>query len=424
MSSIPSLSESPRRLNAAWLIAWIVAVTVIVAATLADARPRREPRVGPLETSLSTRYDEAGRPVVTVTVGQPYRALVFTRGEAGDYASELRVTVIARRDGRQVAGAVRSIRTTSGDAEGTRTETRLTCSVPVPLDDDRPVKLDIRAEVVGTSRWWHRELEYAPGGGGIPWYFTSFAWNLTNDGAGILSLEQRVDSLRVDVGLGLRPGGAVGSGATRFIAAVRDAQGTERILSVKDLPLPGDSDSLSIRVAAPASEFPFGLQTLAIRLEGDHEARLELSPDHELVNLGVPFLDDTAWRRHVGWLDEIVPDKADRRTLAEMPPDSRAAAWHSLWEARGPDLDPDEAGHLERIVEADRRFGRFGRGALSDRGRILIRYGRPDKVDYHGMEPNVSGEWEVWYYRQIGVRVVFYDPYALGDYRLYAELPY
>jgi len=421
MSPTPFPPDRRRRAGSAAL----AVLLLLTAVSVAGARGRPEPRTGPLETSLSTRYDEQGHPVVSVTVSRAYRAMVFTRTAAGNFAAELRVTVIARRDGRQVAGAVRSVRAVVSDAEASRTDVRLDCTVPVALDGERPVELDIRAEVVDTSRWWNRKLRYAPGGGGgIPWYFTTFAWNLTTDGAATLSLAQRVDSLRVDVGLSVRPGDFDSARPTRLVAAVRDAQGAERILEERALPPARNVDSLVVRIAAPASEFPFGLQTLAIRLEDDRETRLDLSPDHELVNLGVPFTDDSAWRRHVGWLEEIVTEKSERRALSSLPAARRAEAWRLVWVDRGPDQEPNEAEHLGRIVEADRRFGRFGRGALSDRGRTMIRYGRPDKVDHHGMDPNVSGEWEVWYYREKGLRVVFYDPYALGDYRLYAETRY
>ena len=368
MSPIPSRSDRTR--GRTFLAAVLIAL--LFTASTAEARRRADPRPEPLETALATRYDAEGRPVVTVTIAQPHRALVFTRDAEGGFDCELRVTVIVRRDGHQVAGGVHSERVRVADAGATRAETRLSCTVPVTLDADRPVKLDIRAEVVGTSRWWRRELEYAPGGGGaIPWYFTTFAWNL-DDGAAGLSLEQRVDSLRVEVGLGRRPGdGDVA--AARFLASVRDAQGAERILAERDLSADQHADSLLIRFSAATAVFPFGLQTLTIRLQDGHGARLDLSPDHELVNLGVPFGDDEAWRRHVGWLEDVVPDKGDRRVLAELPVSRRAEAWRDLWEARGPDRQPDESEHLGRIVEADRRFGRFGRGALSDRGRILIR---------------------------------------------------
>lgn len=402
----------------------VVTALLLLGAASAGAVDRPDPHHGPLHVSLGTRFDDAGKPLAIVTVRQPRHALVYRRDGEG-FAVRLRVTAIARAGGRQVAGAVAMVPDRVESSAATRAQEPVVCTVTVALPDDRPVELEVRAEVVDSSRWWTRTIDYAPGGGdGIPWYFTTFDWNLEEGELARLRLGARVDSLRLRIGLGRRPGDTAGARPTRLVASLRDAVGAERPLAERPLPQPADAESLTVRLAFATDSFPFGLQTLAIRLEDDQDGRLDLSPARDLVNLDIPFHDDAAWRRHVEWLEMIVRDDGERRVLVETPAPRRAAAWRAVWDARPRDAEPDEAEHLRRIVESDRRFGRFGRGARSDRGRILIIYGEPDRVDSVGMQANVSGEWEVWYYRRLGVKVVFHDPYAMGDFRLYAELPY
>jgi GWxTD domain-containing protein len=59
------------------------------------------------------------------------------------------------------------------------------------------------------------------------------------------------------------------------------------------------------------------------------------------------------------------------------------------------------------------------RGALTDRGQILIRYGKPDDID---RQYSNIGErsYEIWYYHNIqgGVIFVFVDRRGLGNFEL------
>lgn len=403
------------------------ALALLLLAAWAGAAPgpdRGEPRREPLDVELTARFAEDGAAGVAVTVAMPYRSLVFTRtGDA--WTGELRVTVSARRDGRTAAGAVGAGRAVASDYAATRAGERLRVTVPVDLPDDRPVTLAVRAEVPGTARWWERELEFAPGAGrSIPWAFAGFGWNLPADHEEGLRLDALLDSLRVTVDLAPRPARALRDvRPTSLILALHDGQGAVRELARLPLPAPDGGAGLSRGVALDPAGLPFGLQTLSVRLEDDRGVVLPLVPDHPFVNLGVPFADDATWRRHVGWLEPRNDRDADLDALARLPRGERAAAWRAFWDARPPDARPDETEHLLRIVEADRRFGRFGRGALSDRGRYFVRYGPPASVDSHVMDAAVAGDWEVWYYPAEGFRVIFHDAYGLGDFREYARMP-
>ena len=80
--------------------------------------------------------------------------------------------------------------------------------------------------------------------------------------------------------------------------------------------------------------------------------------------------------------------------------------------------------HLLRIVGADRRYGRFGRGSLSDRGRVFIRYGEPDRVEQIDDASVRESRWEIWYYSQLGLRFSFLDQHGMSDFQLHETQRY
>jgi GWxTD domain-containing protein len=84
--------------------------------------------------------------------------------------------------------------------------------------------------------------------------------------------------------------------------------------------------------------------------------------------------------------------------------------------------------HYRRIVFANERFGTNVRGWRTDRGRVYITFGPPDKIESHGEgssdEDRESGkQGEKWHYRYLeglgeNVDLEFVDPSHSGDYRL------
>jgi len=416
------MPRTPSRSEARALAALLTALALAGCAT--SGLDRGQPRREPLQVEVAARFADDGAAGATASVAVPYRGLVFTRSGDG-WAAGLRVTVSARRDGRTLAGAVGEARAVASDFSATTSGERLRVDVPVDLPDDDPVELVVRAEAPGTARWWERTLVFRPGAGrSIPWAFAGFAWNLPADADAGLRLDALLDSLRVTVDLTPRPARALRDvRPSSLVFTLHDGLGGTRELG--RMPLPGReaADAPIVRaLAVDGASLPFGLQTLSVHLEDDRGVVLPLVPDHPLVNLGVPFADDAAWRRHVAWLEPRNRQGADLDAMARLPRGERAAAWRAFWEAQAPGA-VSESEHLERIVEADRRFGRFGRGALSDRGRYFLRYGPPVSVDHHVMDPAVAGDWEVWYYPGEGFKVIFHDAYGLGDYREYARLP-
>ncbi len=75
---------------------------------------------------------------------------------------------------------------------------------------------------------------------------------------------------------------------------------------------------------------------------------------------------------------------------------------------------------LDRVNEANARFRHMGKpGWKSDRGRVLIVYGRPDEIDRNSNNMG-SKPYVIWRYNQLygGVEFVFVDRNGFGTYEL------
>ncbi|MBM3324300.1 MAG: GWxTD domain-containing protein [Calditrichaeota bacterium] len=76
--------------------------------------------------------------------------------------------------------------------------------------------------------------------------------------------------------------------------------------------------------------------------------------------------------------------------------------------------------YFQRVEEANRRFSLLKKeGWKTDRGRVYIRLGSPDLVDYHTAQQEAP-DHEIWYYDRIegGVQFVFADKTGFGDLEL------
>jgi GWxTD domain-containing protein len=74
--------------------------------------------------------------------------------------------------------------------------------------------------------------------------------------------------------------------------------------------------------------------------------------------------------------------------------------------------------YFRRVNYANREFSNFNEGGwLSDRGRILIKFGFPDDVERHPFDIN-SVPYVIWRYYALRKTFVFADQTGFGDYRL------
>ena len=108
-----------------------------------------------------------------------------------------------------------------------------------------------------------------------------------------------------------------------------------------------------------------------------------------------------------------------------------------FWDSRDPNPDTVEneyrEEYYERLEYANEHFSSGIPGWKSDRGRIYIRWGKPDEIESHPSggsynEPGYSDAittypFEIWFYRHLdgpgdGVEVEFVDRTGTGEYRI------
>lgn len=149
---------------------------------------------------------------------------------------------------------------------------------------------------------------------------------------------------------------------------------------------------------------------------------------------------DNAFTR---WLKEdvsLIITPAERAAFEKLKTnDEREKFIAIFWSHRDPTPDTEENEyrdqHYERIAYANEHFASGVPGSMTDRGRIYIKFGKPDEIEAHptgGSYQRMSYEgggmtttypFEKWFYRHIpgvrsGVEIEFVDPSGSGEYRM------
>lgn len=383
----------------------------------------------PLDAWVTVAQDATGSLQPYVRVSAPYRSLVFYR--AGHrFHSGLEVRVVAVRDGEQVGGGVGRARIDLATFAETGTETVLIAGAPLQIRGDGVVSLEVTASVLESSRTWRRDLSFSPLSlATIPVWIVGVESGLpaAPDGAGLLLAD--TDSLRLQVTLQRRPEVATWPQAelnlVSEITAASLTQPRRLRRPVFDEAPPGTA--ILVTQTWATSELPFGrcrVRALLELADADEWLTLPREPALELVNLKVELSDDEVWQRHLEWLEDGFAETV-RDSLIVLQPDARPAAWATIWSetAGEEELTPVlcERRYLLRIVTADDRYGGYGRGALSDRGRTFIRFGEPAHVDTYPDTRTPGAVWEVWEYPARHRRLLFFDAHGMGDYKLRDE---
>lgn len=118
-------------------------------------------------------------------------------------------------------------------------------------------------------------------------------------------------------------------------------------------------------------------------------------------------------------------NKQEKDIFNHLPDkESRKEFISDFWAKRDPDPDTEENEFKEeffrRIEYANKRFKEGPRGWNTDRGRIYIYFGYPDKIDeiFTHSEPGIRGPilWWIYYRYEFGVK--FVDKYGNGSYTL------
>src|SRR5829696_10367488 len=142
------------------------------------------------------------------------------------------------------------------------------------------------------------------------------------------------------------------------------------------------------------------------------------------------------------WINDVdlILTQSDRDAWKKLrTDDEREKFIEAFWNSRDPDPDTEENEFkdqfFERVAYANEHFSSGKPGRLTDRGRIYIKFGKPDEIESHpagGLyqrSPNEGGgststyPFEKWFYRYLpnvdsGVELEFVDPTGSGEYRL------
>jgi len=73
--------------------------------------------------------------------------------------------------------------------------------------------------------------------------------------------------------------------------------------------------------------------------------------------------------------------------------------------------------YYNRVNYANMHYSNNRAGWETDRGRILIIYGRPTEVEKRESETS-STRYEIWYYNHLNKRFIFKDEFGFGEYKL------
>lgn len=147
-------------------------------------------------------------------------------------------------------------------------------------------------------------------------------------------------------------------------------------------------------------------------------------------------------KAYVNWINDVdlILTKSERDAWNKLDTDDEREKFiEDFWHSRDSDPDTEEnefkQQFFERTAYANEHFSSGKPGRLTDRGRIYIKFGKPDEVESHPAggayeRPSYEGggststyPFEKWFYRHIpnvgnGVEIEFVDPTGSGEYRI------
>lgn len=126
---------------------------------------------------------------------------------------------------------------------------------------------------------------------------------------------------------------------------------------------------------------------------------------------------DLALRPMIYLLSEEEWEQADGLSYDEL------GVWmKDYWGSKDPtpetQLNEIQVEFFRRVDQANQKYSqRFTEGWETDRGKSLILYGEPDRIDANPYAIN-SKPYEIWYYDKIATKLTFIDQYKEDNYKL------
>jgi len=141
------------------------------------------------------------------------------------------------------------------------------------------------------------------------------------------------------------------------------------------------------------------------------------------------------------WTDDVDPilTPQERNAWKKLQTDEEREQFiGEFWHLRDPDPDTEEneyrEAYYERVEYANEHFSSGVRGVKTDRGRIYLKYGKPNEIEshpsggaytlasYEGKGSTSTYPFERWWYRNLpgrsDVEIEFVDPTGSGEYRI------
>ncbi len=123
-------------------------------------------------------------------------------------------------------------------------------------------------------------------------------------------------------------------------------------------------------------------------------------------------------------IDQLVYIAKDKEIRYIKEADSYQEKWRrfqEFWKKRDPTPGTRRNERMEeyyyRVAYANKKFGYFQDGWLTDRGEVFIRFGEPDAIERHPFNFDTK-PYEIWYYHALGRQFIFVDKTGFGDYEL------
>ena len=147
-------------------------------------------------------------------------------------------------------------------------------------------------------------------------------------------------------------------------------------------------------------------------------------------------------KAYVEWIKDVdvIVTQPERDAFEKLATDDERDKFiEDFWRTRDPDPDTVEnefkEQFYERVAYANEHFASGKAGRLTDRGRIYIKFGKPDSIESHPSGGSYDRPWsegggstttypfEKWFYRHIpnvgsGIELEFVDPTGSGEYRI------
>jgi len=390
------------------------------------------------ELSIRQVFDQENRPVIVVTTSIPNSRLVFLL-EDGRYVSRYRVFLELRpKKGRGTKGEVWEESVAVDNYSATQSSKDISTSGRRFTIAPGDYRVKVSIEIIDTSLRFSREKEI----------------RIVEHGQGSLVISEPVFMVPLrDVGSGKPPPGEMRIGLCGEDESF--LQSPNAIYHGFDLwtrvshtvvgPFAGDGLAVTARVVDARKRTLLYNHSV---LTGTGEGHLQLCLDFQIDNLqlgeygieisavmpdgdkravaagkfSVLFTRNSFSARFDQTLEilSIVAGEDELAELREAPPGERLEAWRRFWKKRDPTSSTDSNERLDeflsRLSYVTRTFSQFGPGWQTDRGKVYIRHGRPDKIS--DASRGIGRSYQYWYYYSLGAVFIFEDPVGTGEYQL------